>query len=513
MCRLRVAIIGGGPGGIVAAKFLKDRGFRPIVFEQGSDIGGQWNTASPHSGAWPGMRANTSRVTTQFSDLSHADCVPVFPSDQDMLTYLRSYAQKFDLLRHIRLGMRVRSIVRLPIENSWRIQFDGPSLSTAKETFPYIVVACGRHRTPVFPNVPGLDTFLDKGRVAHTFSYKECRTHRGLRVLVLGGGVSALEIASELALLGASRVVNACRRQRYIIPKFVNGRPTDHVAFTRIAALSAELFPKELTEQRLKEFVLSVSGTPDQYGALRPNDEILRAGLSQSQYYLPLVAEGRISVRPWVRQITGSRVHFIDNHAEEFDDIIFGTGYQTDLSFLEEGLQADVRSNDSSPRLYYYTFHPTHPNIAFVGLLDLMGPYFPILELQARWIANTWSGASQMPTRDAMLLQIREYQSRRERGGNQMHIIATAIARAANVEPFLANWPDLTRALLFGPLSALSYRLDGPDSLYDAPTRYADDAAMFGCIITNDLSVNERRLLSDLAPIDATATLRKILAR
>ena len=62
----RVAIIGSGPGGLVAARYLKHHGFDPVIFEQGDQIGGQWNVRSPHSGVWPSMVTNTSRFLTCF---------------------------------------------------------------------------------------------------------------------------------------------------------------------------------------------------------------------------------------------------------------------------------------------------------------------------------------------------------------------------------------------------------------------------------------------------------------
>ena len=48
----RVAIVGSGPGGLVVAKYLKEHGFEPVVFEQADDIGGQWNVRCPSSGVW-----------------------------------------------------------------------------------------------------------------------------------------------------------------------------------------------------------------------------------------------------------------------------------------------------------------------------------------------------------------------------------------------------------------------------------------------------------------------------
>ena len=80
--RRSVAVIGSGPGGLVAAKYLKHHGFEPVVFEQDSEIGGQWNVRSAHSGIWPSMVTNTSRLLTCFSDLALKPGTPIFPSNK-----------------------------------------------------------------------------------------------------------------------------------------------------------------------------------------------------------------------------------------------------------------------------------------------------------------------------------------------------------------------------------------------------------------------------------------------
>ena len=69
-----VAIIGAGPAGLAAARYLASEGFEPILFEQGAAIGGQWSGDRAHSGVWPSMRTNTSRILTAFSDLPKSGC-------------------------------------------------------------------------------------------------------------------------------------------------------------------------------------------------------------------------------------------------------------------------------------------------------------------------------------------------------------------------------------------------------------------------------------------------------
>jgi dimethylaniline monooxygenase (N-oxide forming) len=101
------------------------------------------------------------------------------------------------------------------------------------ERFDRVVVATGRFQSPTIPTVPGLDGFTGSAGVSSTYQYRSHAPYCGKRVLVAGGAISALEIAAELAQLGASRVVVTQRRQRYVLPKFAAGVPSDHRIFTR----------------------------------------------------------------------------------------------------------------------------------------------------------------------------------------------------------------------------------------------------------------------------------------
>jgi hypothetical protein len=231
---------------------------------------------------------------------------------------------------------------------------------------------------------------------------------------------------------------------------------------------------------------------------MTPDENIFAAGITQSQHFLPLVAEGRIAVRPWIEAVDGRTVRFTDGAEGAFDAILFGTGYRLSLPFLAPETAATLGLDHTHIDLCDHTFHPELDGLAFVGLYDQVGPLFPVLELQGRWIAYTWAGVIPAASREAQAAGLAR--SRAQRGGPQsipMQVLALLFARNAGVEPDLDLWPELERALLFGPLSPISFRLQGPDSLEDAPALTAAAAASFGAI-RSPVMTDEERGLRDL---------------
>ena len=482
-----VAVIGAGPGGLVTARWLSAQGFRTTIFESAPELGGQWTGLAGRSGVWPNMHTNTSRVLTAFSDLPH-DGGAVFPSNQDVLDYLGRYARAFDLVSRCRFGVAVECL-RRHAESGWVVDHAGGS-----ERFDRVVVASGRFQTPFIPPVPGLESFDGSESAISTYDFRDPDRYRGKRVLVAGCAVSSLEIAAELAHTGAARLVVTQRRQRYVLPKFAAGVPSDHRIFTRYGALAAETLPAAEIDRQLREIVVEAGGSPEQYGAPAPDPSLFAAGVTLSQNYLPLVAEGRIAVRPWIDSVRGQTVTFADGHAETFDGIVFGTGFRLNLPFLDDDVRAILDIDDVHLDADLYTFHPDLPGLAFVGMWDQSGGYFVPLELQARWIAYTWGGVIAPRSSSAQHHAVAAYRQRRGLSQKtRMNLAAIAFARACGVEPELAHWPELRRALLFGPLAPSCFRLDGPDALPEAPGRFAADAAAFGAIEENLLTEREQR--------------------
>lgn len=437
----RIAVIGAGPGGLVTARHALAAGFDVTVFEASDDLGGQWNSTAPHSGIWPGMRTNTSRMITAFSELPPPPEHGMFPLAEQIHAYLRRYADTFDVTPRIRFRTAVGSV-----ERGWVV--DG-------EPFDAVVVASGRFRAPRLP--AGLAQF--DGELLHAFDHPGAEALRGRRVLVYGNGVSGHEVASDVATVNAGDppVVSAYRKPRYVLQKLVDGVPSDGRWYTHVAALQRRALPTAEWSGLLRDRIVRLSGHPADVGAPAPDEDLLVAGHSLCQDYLEQVRRGEIVCRPGIASVDGRTVTFTDSSTATVDVIIAATGYDLDLPYLSPALKAILGPQLA---LHLRTWHPELLGFAAVGQFALQGPYFPLLELQARWLTGVWSGAVAPPTDAAMRASV---------AGppppiDSHHVLALALAEQGGVAPDLARHPDLAEPLLFGPLLPLRYRLDGPGS-------------------------------------------------
>jgi dimethylaniline monooxygenase (N-oxide forming) len=446
----RVAVIGAGPSGLATAKHALEAGFDTTVFEASDDLGGQWQTTAAHSGVWPGMHTNTSRAMTAFSDYPAPASHPLHPAAEQIHAYLRSYAANFGVTERIRFGARVERV-----STGWSV--DG-------ERFDAVVVASGRFRRPHRP--AGLERF--GGELLHTFDYPGRESFRERRVLVYGNGISALEVASDLATV--TDVVSAFRKPRYVIRKVVDGVPSDWQWYTAFGVLERRLLERGELSRRIRERVLKVAGDPASFGAPAPDPDFFVAGISLCQDYLAQVQDGSIVCRPAITEVGDRTVRFVDGSSESVDVVVLATGYDLDLPFLSPEVWA---LTGPSFGLYLRTLHPDLPGFGAVGIYPIQGPMLPVIELQARWLVALWAGEVDEP--DAAM--VRRALETPPAPLEVHNAFAIALAEELEVVPELLTRPDLTEPLLFGPLLPPRYRFDGPGARPDAVDQFRTQLA------------------------------------
>ena len=471
-----VAIIGAGPGGLAAAKWLKEQGFSPNIFEAHSELGGQWSVSNPMSGVWPQMVTNTFLEATRFSDLDYPPGTPLFPHNRTVRTYFEEYARQHGLLESIQFAIRLMELCR---ENGrWKLTFERQGKRHTK-SFERVVIATGRFNKPVIPEIPGYETFAGELGIVHSFHYKDPFTYQGKKVVVLGGAISSLEIASDLSMLGAASVHLAQRRQRYVNPKMICGLPIEYILFSYARGALALDDPKGLLADS-REKILQHAGDPSRYGTPKPHPDFERAGSTGSQHYLNRVAEGRVKPIAWPDRIEGRKLVYANGQTLEADGVIAGTGFKLNLPFLSDDLRQTLKLTDTYIELDEFTLHPHLPGLAFMGLWSQAGSYPTPLEQQARYLAYSWGGRLHPRSKEVMKAGLLECANAGHHTGYRTQSeMALRFARLCGTDPQGQVCEELMDKVRQSATTGLLYRLAGPDALENGPARLIEQLAAF----------------------------------
>lgn len=382
----RIAVIGAGPCGLAAAKYLiAQQAFdRVVIFEQQSDVGGVWNYSpnpsgtlhvpqesadcvpdpplrSPGEGApvFPSpmyelLHTNIPRGLMPFSDLAFPENTLIFPSRQDVQDYLVQYAQA---VRHlIQFSTQVKDI-RLRQEagkDQWDV--DVVCLRTSKvssATFDAVVVASGHYSTIYIPDVKGIAEFhkAHPHIITHSKHYRTPEPFAGKTVVVVGNAASGLDIAAQISPV--------CR----------------------------------------KPLLLSVQTATSQANLDWTGAE-----------EVPVIDEFLVAERA---------VRFQDGRIEkDIDAVIFSTGYLYTYPFLRSLKPPVVTDGRRVRGLYKDLFCIDHPTLVFSGLPIKVVP-FPTSETQAAVFSRTWANLLPLPSAEEM----RKWEEEEvEKRGNNFHV-------------------------------------------------------------------------------------------
>ncbi|KAJ1439963.1 Flavin monooxygenase FMO [Sesbania bispinosa] len=354
----KIAIIGAGVSGIAAAKQLSQ--YNPIVFEATDSIGGIWKHCS-----YKITKLQSQTWNYEFSDFpwpkrENND----FPTHVEVLNYLESYAERFDLVKFVKFNSKVLEVRyvegqegpdssgRIPGDHGkplpghpvWElaVQTNG-SDAIQRYHFEFVVVCTGKYGDiplmPAFPRNKGPEVF--KGKVLHSLDY--CKLDRegtnellkGKKVVVVGYKKSAIDLALECAQANQGPDGQPCtmvvRSLHWTLPHYrIWGVPF----FMFYATRSAQFF----------------------HGS--PNQGLLRSLLC----------------------------------------LLFSPMRQGISKFIESYLSWKLPLDKG-------TIHPLIPNMAFVGYVESVSNLYTS-EIRSMWLSGLIDGKFKLPGVEKMLAQI-----------------------------------------------------------------------------------------------------------
>jgi dimethylaniline monooxygenase (N-oxide forming) len=398
----RVCVIGAGSSGIASCQVLHARGIPYDCFEAGSQVGGNWRYLNDNqmSSAYRSLHINTSRKVMEYASFPMPDDLPDYPNHTQVAAYFDAYVDHFGIRATITFRTEVTRVE--PAAAGWSVTTrhrDTGEVSTAH--YRAVLVANGHHWDPRYPEPPLPGTF--DGEQTHSHDYKVPDPYAGRRVLVVGIGNSATDIAVETSGV-AERTFLSMRRGAHIIPKYFFGRPFDRLTKTPLA--HAPLWLQRLT---LRVLLRVTQGRMTDYGLPKPDHKILSAHPTISSDLLNRLGHGDITVKADVERLDGDRVRFVDGTVEQLDAIIYCTGYKISFPFLDPEI---IAAHDNELGLYHRVVDPDHAGLFFIGLVQPLGAIMPLAEAQSEWVADLLEGRAGLPTVEEARREISRYAHR-----------------------------------------------------------------------------------------------------
>ncbi|KAK3594326.1 hypothetical protein CHS0354_024262 [Potamilus streckersoni] len=470
----RCCVIGAGVSGLAALKECLDSGLDPVCFDMDADLGGLWNAGDKPKAGFPFLYkscvTNTSKTFTCFSDFPIPKEYPNFMRCSHFKAYLDSYAVKFKLRNYIRFKTKIIGVKRADdFLSSGRWKVTSKHLETGhvtEETFDYVMICNGHYYEPMSPHLPGLQEFT--GKTIHSHDYIDFHGYEGKKVLVVGFGNSAGDIACELSQ-HAQHVCISTRRGGYCVPRAGDyGVPYDYISlagFTQYIP-SSYLLPLVLKKinNRYDHTKYSIApNAPFSPGTIIVNDDLPNK-----------ILIGAVSMKGEIKNFTKDGVVFEDGTKELFEAVVFATGYHFSFPFLEDSV---ITMDTHFPSLYEIVFPADlEPcTLAVIGLTQPNGPLIPVVELQSRWACRVFRDYCQLPSVHERKKEIAErknaviklfYDSPRH--ANRINLlyycdkIAGYIGCRANLWKVFREDIKIWKLLVFGPAGPARWRLQGP---------------------------------------------------
>ncbi|MFN2098834.1 flavin-containing monooxygenase [Altererythrobacter sp. MF3-039] len=387
----RVCIIGAGCSGFTTAKRLQDYGIPFDIFESSDDIGGNWYYKNPNgmSSCYQSLHIDTSKWRLAFEDYPVPEVWPDYPHHSDLLRYFHDYVDHFGLRKFIHFNTAVEKAERRE-GGGWDITLS----SGETRLYDALCVANGHHWDARIPDYPG----AFNGEQIHSHNYRtpfEPVDCVGKRVLVVGMGNSAMDVASELSQRPiAEKLFVSARRGVWVLPKYYNGEPLDKNP-------APAWMPKKMRQKLGERFIKKLVGKMSDYGLPEPEIGPFESHATVSGEFLLRAGSGDITMKGAIEKLDGNGVVFKDGSREEIDVIVWATGYDISFPFFDEpSFKAD--SDNCPPPLFKRILKPDTPDLFYMGLGQPLPTLVNFAEQQSKLVAAYLAGEYAPPPADEM---------------------------------------------------------------------------------------------------------------
>ncbi|MFB9957294.1 NAD(P)-binding domain-containing protein [Agromyces bracchium] len=338
--RVDVAVIGAGQAGLSAAHHLRRRGFVPVGLDPAASETFVVLDANPAPGGawqhrWASLRMGTVNGIHELPGYPVPPADPTSPSRDVLPPYFAEYERRFDL--DVQRSVPVRAVRRADEDPHGRLLVETDRGTWAAR---YVINATGTWTRPFRPYYPGVDRFL--GRQLHVADYVSADEFAGKRVIIVGAGVSAVQLLDEISQVAETTWMT--RREPHWIEE-------DFDLAARSAAIAG-------VEARVRD-------------GLPPGSVIAVTGMHWTPWARAAEARGVLVRHPMFAAIEEDGVRMPDGSFRPADVILWATGFRPALDHLAPlGLRtraggfrvADTRSLDD-PRLFLIGYGPSQSTI------------------------------------------------------------------------------------------------------------------------------------------------------
>lgn len=410
----RVAIIGAGVAGLQTARQLVEAGIECVIFEKAQDVGGVWRENYDDFGL------QVPKELYEFPGFpypKHQE-VDLFPRGPQVQSYIQSYAEAHGLFGLIRFGTPVQGLTRLTDKRGWAVRFEHEG-NVVVEEFDYCVTCTGMYSGhPHLPQHKGAETF--EGKILHSCTFLDKEQVRGKRVVVVGGGKSAVDNAVSAAKSGASSTL-LYRDAHWPVPRYLlNLVPFKWGTYSRLGHfmlhashdmgsvatwMHAVLVPLKWLFWRIVELMFCVQFhlKGDAVPEIPIEIDLFTGGQILTYEFRDMLKADK------VQGLKGSIDHFVANGITLTDGtfipadvVIYGTGFGKSYKLFDEVTQEKLAVQRDGLYLYRNIIPSAVSDLAFIGCE--VSTFNNILThgLQAVWLRRMLTGEMQLPSASVM---------------------------------------------------------------------------------------------------------------